>query len=84
MTKPPRLTKLPRLHTAQGQPFTVVVDACPTPGALSRMLDAAKEAGARKAFLVVGCEGANGTEHVDVREMRARTGEVAHFKVGGV
>jgi UDP-N-acetylmuramyl tripeptide synthase len=59
----------------EGQPFSVIVDVASTPETLARLLDAVKEAGAKRVFLVFGCEGDGN------RQLREQMGEVAHFKV---
>lgn len=57
------------------QEFGVVIDAANTPESLSRLLDSIREAGARKIFLVFGCEGGGD------KEKRPFMGEIAHYKV---
>lgn len=57
----------------QEQQFPVVVDAARTPEQLVRLIDAVKDAGARRTILVVGCPG-----HFN-KEMRARIGSAAHL-----
>ena len=57
------------------QNFQVLVDSANTPGALSRLLEDVRMAGARKIILVFGCEG----EEDDAK--RPYMGEIAHYKV---
>lgn len=59
----------------EDQEFGVIIDAANTPESLSRLLDSVREAGARKIFLVFGCQGG------DNKEIRPFMGEIAHYKV---
>lgn len=57
------------------QNFQVLVDSANSPGALSRLLEDVRMAGARKIILVFGCEGE------EDEGKRPYMGEIAHYKV---
>lgn len=58
----------------EGQKFGVIVDAASTPEQVGRMLDEAKECGARRTVLIIGAKGDTSVEY------RKRLAEVADFK----